>query len=116
MLDSEIWRHPHDRHQPPVPFEVAPLLFALGVIGLRQRLPMGGGVLGLAGLLLAVLGALATVGALITTGGGQKQRAKKLFRHLSSSGSLPPHRYSACRHPDMSQQGSTPIGTCCRLS
>lgn len=69
-------------NQPPVLFELAPLLFAAGVIGLRERLPKRGGVLGLIGLLLAILGASATVGALITTGSGTETTGEEDFSPL----------------------------------
>jgi hypothetical protein len=75
-------------NQPPVLFEIAPLLFAAGVIGLRERIPKGGGVLGLAGLLLAILGALATVGSLITTRGGTETTSEADFSPLIFIGFL----------------------------
>jgi hypothetical protein len=69
-------------YQPPVLFEAAPVLFAAGVVGLRERLPKGGGLLGLAGLLLAVVGALATIGALISTRGGTETTREEEFSPL----------------------------------
>jgi hypothetical protein len=69
-------------YQPPVLFEAAPLLFAAGVVGLRERLPKGGGLLGLAGFLLAVLSALATLGALISTRGGTETTSEEEFSPL----------------------------------
>jgi hypothetical protein len=68
--------------QPPVLFGIAPLFFAAGVIGLRERLPDGGGVIGLSGLLLALVGLVATMVSLIMTGGGTEASSEEDFSPL----------------------------------
>ncbi|MFP5352732.1 MAG: hypothetical protein ACLGIB_09235 [Actinomycetota bacterium] len=68
--------------QPPALFEIAPLFFAVGVIGLRERLPQRGRVLGRAGSLLALASAVATVGSLVTTAGGTEASNKADFSPL----------------------------------
>jgi len=68
--------------QPPIFFEIAPLFFAVGVIGLRERLPRRGHALDRAGLLLVIVGTLATVGALVTSAGGTRASSGEEFSPL----------------------------------
>ncbi len=79
--------------QPPVLFAVGPLLFALGVIGLAQMLPVPRGRLGVGAQILAAIAGLATLGSLVMTRGVRQLRAKRIFHRsyfLASSGpSLP---------------------------
>lgn len=65
--------------QPPVLFGIAPLFFALGIIALRTRLPHMGEKSGTVALVLAVIGGLATLGALATTGFGTEATSEEEF-------------------------------------
>jgi hypothetical protein len=74
--------------QPPVLFEAGPLFFAIGVTGLQRILPDRTGPLALGTLVLAAVGALATVGSLITTSGGTEASSGSDFSPLIFVGML----------------------------
>lgn len=68
--------------QPPVLFEVAPLFFALGVIGLARTLPVPRGRLALSAQIVAVVAGLATLGSLVVTEGGTATSSEDDFSAL----------------------------------
>ncbi|MGH3118029.1 MAG: hypothetical protein ACRDQ2_13120 [Gaiellales bacterium] len=72
--------------QPPLFFEVAPLLFAAGVVGLWQRLSDRRHKLALVGLALAAVGVVATIGSLIETEGGTAATSGDEFSPLIFAG------------------------------
>ena len=65
--------------QPPLLFGLAPLLFAVGVLGLWMRVGAARGIPAAAGVLLAGVGALASVVALIVTSGGTEVTSAQEF-------------------------------------
>jgi hypothetical protein len=69
--------------QPPVLFEVAPLFFAAGVVGLYGSLTDRLRPIAVAGLGFAAVGAVATVGALIVTSGGTESTSEEEFSALT---------------------------------
>ncbi len=69
--------------QPPLLFGVAPLFFAFGVAGLHQSLLDRRGLLPAAGLILAGLGAVATVASLVVTEGGTETTSEEEFSPLT---------------------------------
>jgi hypothetical protein len=68
--------------QPPVLFEIGPLLFASGVIGLEHLLPAPRGRVAFGSVAFATVGALATIGALVVTKGGTAQTSEDEFSPL----------------------------------
>ena len=73
-------------NQPPVLFEVGPLLFAVGVVGLIRTLPDPRSKLALATLIIATLAALGTIGALVVTRGGTAPSSEDDFSPLTFFG------------------------------
>lgn len=76
--------------QPPLLFEVAPVLFALGLIGLHARFRRGGGLSGMIGLVLAcVSGSVAVLGVVTTSpSSGESFSAAILGSFLANLGAL----------------------------
>lgn len=72
--------------QPPVLFEIAPLFFAVGIIGLLHRIPHPRGRLALISLILAMVAALATIIELIATEGGTQASSEDDFSPLAFLG------------------------------
>lgn len=69
-------------NQPPVLFEIAPLFFSLGIIGLVQLIRPPRGRLALIGMILAVAAALTTIAALLVTEGGTQASSEDDFSPL----------------------------------
>lgn len=69
--------------QPPIVFAVAPLFFALGVVGLHQLLPARKGGLATAVLAVAGVAVMATIGTLIVTQGGTEASTEEDFSPLT---------------------------------
>lgn len=66
--------------QPPLLFEVAPLLFSAGLVGLHARLTGSRGLSARSGLILAVLsGGLAALGVLLPAGPGDESFSPWIF-------------------------------------